>query len=140
MEKTTGEETTVKVQKDITLATGESLTAYTQKVRDAGCKYVKQKLNLPAKDAYCYPVEVFSKSVVFGVSMYGPNIEEAQRYRHFAASYTRKDTGVFEFDTLTEVEQVVSYQPKATASVTKAKETAAAFEMVTLKSIWSGVL
>lgn len=130
--------TTVKVQKDIALATGESLGSYTQKVRDAGCKYVKQKLNLPIKDSYCYPVEVFSKSVIFNVSQYGSNIDETQRYRYFAAAYTRKDTGGFEFSTLTEVEQVVSYQPKETASVAKAKE--AAFEMVTLKSLWNGLL
>jgi hypothetical protein len=128
---------TVKVQKDITLATGESVNAYTQKVRDAGCKYVKQKLNLGPKDTYCYPVEVFSKSVIFNVSNYAPNVDETQRYRYFAAAYTRKDTGAFEFSTLTEVEQVVSYQPKESASVTKAK---AETETVVLKSLWHNVL
>lgn len=128
---------TIRVQKDIALSTGESLGAYVQKVRDAGCKYVKQKLNLPTKDAYCYPVEVFSKSVIFSVSQYGANVEESQRYRYFAAAYTRKDTGPFEFSTLTEVEQVVSYQPKESASVTKAKSET---ETVVLKSLWHNVL
>lgn len=115
----------VVVQKDITLATGESLQAYTQKVRDAGCKYVKQKLNL-GKESGCYPVEVFSKSVIFDVYQYGPNVDESTRYRYFAAAYTRKDDGAFEFSTLTEVERVISYQPKATATpVTKATWSAA---------------
>jgi hypothetical protein len=108
----------VVVQKDIALATGESLSAYTQKVRDAGCKYVKQKLNLGDKCG-CYPVEVFSKSVIFDVYNYSANVDDSTRYRYFAAAYTRKDTGEFEFSTLTEVERVISYQPKTTA-VTKA--------------------
>lgn len=134
----------VVVQKDIALATGESLQAYTQKVRDAGCKYVKQKLNL-GKDSGCYPIEVFSKSVVFDVYDYGVGVDESKRARYFAAAYTRKDTGAFEFSTLTEVERVVSYQPKETATpVTKAvqkRELAGTPGWaVTAKSLWNNVL
>lgn len=134
----------VAVQKDITLAAGESLQAYTQKVRDAGCKYVKQKLSLD-KNAGCYPVEVFSKSVVFDVYQYGENVDESKRYRYFAAAYARKNDGTFEFSTLTEVERVISYRPKETAAVTKAKreehEVAdAPGWQRTEKSLWHGVL
>lgn len=134
----------VVVQKDIALATGESLSAYTQKVRDAGCKYVKQKLNLGDKSG-CYPIEVFSKSVIFDVYNYGPTSSDTN-YRYFAAAYTRKDTGEFEFSTLTEVERVVSYQPKTTAvPVTKAASPASELAdapgwQLTAKSLWHGVL
>jgi hypothetical protein len=131
----------VIVQKDIALATGESLSAYTQKVRDAGCKYVKQKLSL-VKDSGCYPVEIFSKSVIFSVYQYGPSVDENQRNRYFAAAYARNKDGSFEFSTLTEVEQVVGYQPKdSTMPTTKAKTVD---EMpgwiATTKSLWNNVL
>lgn len=111
----------VVVQKDITLATGESLQTYSQKVRDAGTKYVKQKLNLGTKDCSCYPVEIFSKSVIFDVYQYGPNTDEPNRCKYYAVAYTRKDDGAFEFSTLTEVERVVGYQAKdSTVPTTKA--------------------
>lgn len=116
----------VIVQKDITLATGESLATYAQKVRDAGTKYVRQKLNLGTKsDCSCYPIEIFSKSVIFDVYQYGPNVNESDRCRYYAVAYARKDDGSFEFSTLTEVERVVGYQAKGTAAVTKAQWSAA---------------
>lgn len=111
----------VVVQKDISLATGESLGVYAQKIRDAGTKYIKQKLNLVPKESSCYPVEIFSKSVIFDVYRYGPNIDETKRCTYYAAAYTRKDDGSFEFSTLTEVERVVGYQAKdSTTPTTKA--------------------
>lgn len=114
----------VAVQKDITLATGESLQAYSQKVRDAGTKYVKQKLNLQPKDCSCYPIEIFSKSVIFDVYQYGPNTDETNRCKYYAVAYSRKDNGSFEFSTLTEVERVVGYQVKDSA-------------VPTTKALWS---
>lgn len=128
----------VIVQKDIALASGESLGTYTQKVRDAGTKYVKQKLNL-TKDSYCYPIEIFSKSAVFSVYQYGQTVDEDKRSRYFAAAYSRKDDGAFEFSTLTEVEQVVGYQAKESASVTKAADDMPGW-VPTAKSLWNGVL
>lgn len=129
----------VVVQKDITLATGESLQTYSQKVRDAGTKYVKQKLNLATKDCSCYPVEIFSKSVIFDVYQYGPNIDETNRTKYYAVAYTRKDDGAFEFSTLTEVERVVGYQAKDSAvPTTKAADSPG--WAPTRKSLWQGVL
>jgi hypothetical protein len=131
----------VLVQKDITLGTGESISAYSQKVRDAGSKYVKQKLNL-VKDSGCYPVEIFSKSVIFNVYQYGPTVEDDKRSRYFAVAYTRKNDGTFEFATLTEVEQVVGYQPKDSTAVTKSATTglnAPGWQSVA-KALWNGVL
>jgi len=138
----------VIVQKDIALATGESLSVYAQKVRDAGKSYIKQKLNL-GKDSSCYPVEIFSKSVVFDVYQFGENVEESKRVRFYAAAYTRKNDGSFEFNTLTEVERVVGYQPKeAATAVTKghapaqpqAPESPDAPGWLVAKALWNGVL
>jgi hypothetical protein len=128
----------VIVQKDIALATGESLGAYAQKVRDAGMKYVKQKLNL-VKDSSCYPVEIFSKSVIFNVYQYGPTIDEDKRSRYFAAAYARNDDGSFEFSTLTEVEQIVGYQAKESASVSKSVDPQPGWRPI-VKSLWNGLL
>lgn len=128
----------VIVQKDIALASGESLGTYTQKVRDAGTKYVKQKLNL-TKESYCYPIEIFSKSAVFSVYQYGQTVDEDKRSRYFAAAYSRKDDGAFEFSTLTEVEQVVGYQAKESASVTKAVDATPGW-VSTSKALWNGLL
>lgn len=129
----------VVVQKDITLATGESIGSYAQKVREAGAKYVKQKMNL-VKDSGCYPIEIFSKSAIFSVYQYGPTVDEDKRSRYFAAAYTRKNDGTFEFSTLTEVEQVVGYQPKESASVvTKAIDPTPGWVSVA-KSLWNNVL
>lgn len=146
----------VVIQKDITLATGESLATYAQKVRDAGTKYVRQKLNLGTKsDCSCYPIEIFSKSVIFDVYQYGPNVNESDRCRYYAVAYARKDDGSFEFSTLTEVERVVGYQAKGATAVTKellpsdgdgaSKPTKKALEDApgwtpTAKAFWSGVL
>lgn len=133
----------VVVQKDIALTSGESIGAYAQKVRDAGTKYVKQKLNL-VKESYCYPVEIFSKSVIFNVYQYGPSVtDEDKRSRYFAAAYTRKNDGAFEFSTLTEVEQVIGYQPKESAAVTKSMtvELDAAPGWLSIeKALWNGIL
>lgn len=104
----------------IALADGESIGQYTSKLRDAGRSYINQKLNL-VKDASVYPVEIFSKSIVFDVYQYGPNSAPDKRARFYAAAYTRKDSGDFEFSTLTEVERVTMYQAKQTATVTKAQ-------------------
>ena len=135
----------VVVHKDISLDTGESLGMYSQKVRDAGTKYVKQKLNL-TKDSGCYPIEIFSKSVIFSVYQYGPNVDDDKRNRYFAAAYTRKNDGAFEFSTLTEVEQVVGYQPKdSTTPTTKAEPIKKSLADApgwsqTSKAFWGGVL
>lgn len=130
----------VVVQKDIALATGESLQTYSQKVRDAGTKYVKQKLNFATKNCSCYPVEIFSKSVIFDVYQYGQNIDEANRCKYYAVAYTRKDDGAFEFSTLTEVERVVGYQAKdSTMPTTKAVDDSPGW-VPTQKSLWQGVL
>lgn len=151
----------VAVQKDIVLASGESISTFTQKLRDAGRKYVKQKLNLTnTKDnsCGCYPIEIFSKSIIFDVYQYGPNIDDDKRVRYYAVAYSRKDDGTFEFSTLTEVERVVGYQAKETAAVTKAgkallpsdgdgdsQPTKKSLEGApgwaqTAKSLWGGVL
>ena len=130
----------VIVQKDITLATGESLSAYANKIREAGTKYVKQKLNLTTKDCGCYPTEIFSKTAIFSVYQYGPNVDDDKRSRYFAVAYSRNSDGTFEFSSLTEVEQVVGYQPKdSTTATTKAIDNAPGWAPVA-KALWNGVL
>lgn len=103
----------------ISLADGESIQQYTKRLREAGVKFIGMKLNL-VKDSSVYPVEIFSKSLVFDVYQYGPNVDADKRARFFAAAYTRKANGDFEFSTLTEVERVTVYQPKSSVSITKA--------------------
>jgi hypothetical protein len=129
----------VAVQKDISLATGESVGAFTQKIRDAGTKYIKQKLNIGAKDSYCYPIEIFSKSIIFSVYQYNTSSGEDSRSRYYAVAYARNKDGTFEFSTLTEVEQVVGYQPKDSTAVTKAAGDHAGWQSVA-KSLWNDVL
>ena len=130
----------VVVQKDIALATGESLQVYSQKVRDAGTKYVKQKLNILPKDASCYPIEIFSKSVIFDVYRYGPNVDDTNRCKYYAVAYSRKADGTFEFSTLTEVERVVGYQAKdSTIPTTKAASNHSGWQPTT-KSLWHDIL
>lgn len=103
---------------NITLADGESVQQFMSKIRDAGKTFVGTKLNL-VKNADVYPVEVFSKTIVFDVYQYGPDVPANKRARFFAAAYSRKNDGGFEFTTLTEVERVTVYQPKQNAAVTK---------------------
>lgn len=138
----------VVVRKDIALANGESLRDFTQKARDQGTKWVRQKLNL-VKDASVYPIEIFSKSMVFDVAQYGPNVDQTKRYRFFAASYTRKSGGDFEFGSLTEVERVTSFRAKESAPVMKSADgdqisEAEAADRVegwqTKKSLFAGVI
>lgn len=147
----------VLVQKDISLATGESLNKYLEKIREAGLTFVKQKLNIvdksgtansPGSGASIYPIEVFSKSIIFSVYVYGANVESRDRY--YAAAYSRNKEGAFEFSALTEVERVVGYQPKESAtSIKKAKDAkrqqedeleAAPGWAFTTKAIWNDVL
>lgn len=125
----------------ITLADGESIGQFTSKLRDAGRNYIASKLNLP-KDSSVYPVEIFSKSIVFDVYQYGPNVKEGDRARFYAAAYARKDSGDFEFSTLTEVERVTSYQAKQTATVMKASDKAPGWVEVAVAkaAFWSGVI
>jgi hypothetical protein len=148
----------VLVQKDISLATGESVNAFVEKVRNAGIGYLRQKLNVPINKAgsvstHIYPVEIFSKSIIFDVYKYGDGVKDEDKARFYAVAYARKDDGSFEFSTLTEVERVVGYQPKSTA-VAKSKEGGKPFEPIEIayaeldaapgwavaKSFWNGVL
>jgi hypothetical protein len=146
----------VAVQKDIALATGESVGMYARKIGEAATKWAKQKLNLGAKDASCYPVEIFSKSIILSIYVYNnstTNGDEYSRSRYYAAAYARNKDGTFEFSALTEVEQVVGYQPKDSAAVTKAAaaqddEASETVEEIDdrpgwqsiAKSLWNGVL
>lgn len=135
----------------ITLADGESLSQFTSKLRDAGSKFMASKLNL-MKDSSVYPIEIFGKSIVFDVYQYGPNVPAEKRQRFYAAAYTRKDSGDFEFSTMTEVERVTTYQAKQTA-VAKSKDaktqsapeqraelTNAPGWVQTKKAFWAGVI
>lgn len=130
------------------LMTGESLGKFSGRLREAGMAYVNNSLSL-VKDSSVYPVEIYGKSVVFDVAQYGKDVPSNKRYRFFAAAYTRKENGAFEFSTLTEVERVVTYQTKPPMAVTKAAarpvENAKTFEGApdwkhVNKSLWANVL
>lgn len=117
----------VYVRKDIKLATGESLADYTSAIRDAGQKFLTQKLNLKSDSGPngttcdCYSLEIFSKSIIFCVYKYGPKVAADDRSRYYALGYTRNSDGTFEFTSPVEVERVTSFQVKpAASSVTKA--------------------
>jgi hypothetical protein len=107
------------VRKDIKLATGESVSDFTKKLRESCVKWARQKLALDVKKGDIYPVEIFSSAVVFDVYKY--DSEPGNRQQYFACKYKRQDTGGFEFESLMEVERVVSFQQKQNAPVMKSK-------------------
>lgn len=110
----------VFVRKDIKLSTGESIQQFTQKARDKGVKWLHQQLNVDKTKASIYPVEIFSKAMVFDVYKYSTgNTESSQSY--YACAYARKDNGEFEFSNLIEVERVVSFQQKS-SQIQKSQE------------------
>lgn len=111
----------VVVRKDISLANGESLADFTRKAREDGTKFVRQKLNLQPKESGVYPIEIFSKSMVFDVYKYNATSGE-DRVRYYACAYSRKNDGSFEFGSLTEVERVTSYRAKTNTPVMKSAD------------------
>lgn len=129
----------VVVRKDIKLETGESISDFTRKARESGVKYIRQQLNLDKKESGVYPIEIFSKSMVFDVYKYSPANED-DRIRYYACAYTRKNDGTFDFSTLTEVERVTMYQPKSTAMVTKSADEGDHPGWDVKKSVWHGVI
>lgn len=110
----------VFVRKDIKLATGESISDFTKKLRESCVKWARQKLALDVKKGDIYPVEIFSSAVVFDVYKY--DSEPGDRQKYFACKYKRQDGGGFEFESLIEVERVVSFQQKQNAPVMKSQE------------------
>lgn len=141
-------EQTILVQKDIKLATGESLSTFSQKLREAGVSYMERKLNVVkggADTTSIYPIEIFSKSAIFNVYKYGPNVKSSEREAFYAVAYTRKEDGAFEFSTLTEVERVIGFQAKQSATpVSKAKKQAPEHQDApgwhVKKAFWANVL
>lgn len=110
----------VFVRKDIKLATGESVSDFTKKLRESCVKWARQKLALDVKKGDIYPVEIFSSAVVFDVYKY--DVEPGDRQRYFACKYKRQDNGGFEFESLMEVERVVSFQQKQNTAVMKSQD------------------
>jgi len=109
------------VRKDIRLATGESLKDFSMKIREACVKWARQKLNVDTKKGDIYPVEIFSTAIVFDVYKYDMP-EPSERQKFYACKYKRQDNGGFEFESLIEVERVVSFQQKQNTPVMKSKE------------------
>lgn len=138
----------VFVRKDIKLATGESVGDFTRKVREDCVKWARQKLNLDVKKGGIYPVEIFSSAIVFNVYKYDAD-DPGDRERYYACKYKRQDGGGFEFESLMEVERVVSFQQKQNAPVMKSKDDNVDVQKAldicdgwkqTSKSFWSEVL
>jgi hypothetical protein len=101
----------------LALAKGESLSMFTQKLREAAGKAIALKLNLTAKNCSVYMVETFADSAVFDVTK-RPVVEGGQYiYAYYALKYSRKADGTFEFSDTTEVERVTSFQPKTMLDV-----------------------
>jgi hypothetical protein len=119
----------------ITLGTGESIGQFTSRIREAGVKFLKQKLNLTK--AGIYPVEIFSKTIVFNVYKFGDSNTTGEAFdKLYAVAFTRKNSGDFEFGTLIEVERVTSYHAKSkTMDVTKSLHPG-----WVEKSLWGGIL
>jgi len=113
---------TIVHKANLALAKGESLSQFTQKLREAANKAIALKLNLTAKNCSTYMVETFADSAIFDVTK-RPLVDGGPySYAYYAIKYSRKDDGSFEFSDATEVERVTSFQPKAPMSVTKAKK------------------
>jgi hypothetical protein len=107
---------------NLVLGKGESLGAYTSKLREAANAHIAKSLNLTPKNCSSYMVEAFADAAIFDVSK-RPMVEgNPWTYALYAVKYTRKADGTFEFNDTTEVERVVSYQAKGPMSVTKAKK------------------
>jgi len=100
----------VAVHKAISLAKGESLRSFTNKLREQGQAHMLRKLNLTEKTAGVYLVEVFNGACVFTVYKYD---ERGSKDRYYAVKFDRKEgSDTFEFSDSMEVERVSSFQPK----------------------------
>mgnify|MGYP001035881266 CR=1 FL=1 len=152
----------VRVHKaNVPLAKGESLGQYTRKLEDAARKHLFQKLNLGQK-CWVYMVEVYKDSAIADVYKASSAIDMPGKYSYYAMKYTRSANGEFEFSSVTEVERVVSFEPKTMMTVAKSahqdhraldggpveqnvfksapeSHTAPGW-VVTAKHIWNGVL
>ncbi len=131
---------------NIALKAGESIREFTRALSDGGRQHIRKKLNLPDKGVDVFMMEAFSKSAVFEVFKFGPDVKQGQRMRFFATTYTRKDAGDFEFGPTTEVKRVTRFEPKPGAvPTTKAKTQLKTFGndgqwVETTKSFWNNVL
>lgn len=108
---------------DISLAAGESLGQYTQKLSDAVRKYAVQKLNFGSgpdgrSNGSCYIVEAYSDAAVISAYKYG-SASSPGWDKYYSIGYERDDKGVFKFSDWKEVERVTTYAPKETMAVTK---------------------
>ena len=106
---------------NIPLAKGESIRAYTAALEKAASAALRQKLNLAPDKSSVYMIEAYPTKAVFDVYKYssGPGANDSS-FRYFAMDYTRKAGGEFEFSNSTEVERVVSFEPKEGIQITKA--------------------
>lgn len=105
---------------NLPLAKGESVSQFTSRLREAAAKQIAMKLNLTPQNCSVYMVETFADSAIFDVSKRPAVTGDAWSYAYYAAKYTRKVDGSFEFGETTEVERVTSYQPKPKMDVTTA--------------------
>ncbi len=103
---------------NLALAKGESVNAFTQKLREAASKAIALKLNLTAANCSVYMIETFADSAVFDVSKRPVVAGDSWTYSYYALKYSRKADGAFEFSDTTEVERVTSFQPKPKLDVT----------------------
>ncbi len=117
---------------NVPLAKGESLGSYTNALSQDSRAYIMKQLNLNSLSKTapgvngagvgCYMIEAYGDKAVFNVYKYGGN--EASTDKFYAIKYTRKSDGKFDFSDLSEVQRVVSFQPKSTLEVTKGKKAA----------------
>lgn len=103
---------------NIQLLAGESVRDFTRALSDAGRKHIQKAQNLPNKGTDVFMLEAFSKTAVFEVFKFGPDVQPGDRMKFFAAQYVRKANGDFEFSGSSEVRRVTRFEP-AKVSVTK---------------------
>lgn len=122
------------------LKTNESLSEFTQALRDAGGQFFTQKLNLVNTEksyASCYMVETFATAAVFEIYKSGEGVKPMERMRFYAVKYSRDDAGKFAFDSMTEVQRVTRFEAKT--QVAKSADIPEGWELAE-KSLWSGVV
>jgi len=101
-------------KKQVMLMVGESLGLFTQRLGDASREHIKGKLNIANGSGGSWMVEAFGDRVVCAVY----KGEDSTKY--YAFTYSRDKLGKFDFGSATEVERVVTPEPKSDMVVSRA--------------------
>lgn len=111
-----------ELSKSLPIKQGESVYEYARAVGDAARSVLTSKFNIAKGKGDVYVCEIYQSSIIFEICKY-ETTDPKDRYKTYATTYKRADTGAFTFgDTPQEVQRVVRYESVSSTNTTKSKD------------------